>query len=679
VDGGPEGRRDLAGVIAVSDANPRANYHVLLVGVDAYTSRPLGGCVNDIDAMQRVLLGPRMRLAPDRIRRLASPRPGETHETTIAEQPATLDNLRGALAELSSERVAPGDRVFIYYAGHGARVEGSGPGGQWFHREALVPVDCDEQANEPRLLYDFELNELLRKILARTRSVAVVLDCCHAAGATRSALAPDDWRPRFLELPRGGPRGGSLPDPRRGAPPVVERRERLAVSVEDCHVVSACLAHERAQEGSGPDGVRNGLFTRALLAALDAAADVELSAVTWGRIWHALYAGVQQRNPGQHVSMIGNAGREVFGGLPKDGDAGIPVSRSKAGYRIAAGTLAGITPGATLAIYGERPRRFPQLGSNEDREARTGLLEVTAAERATAVATAIGRPFELPPGARARPVAAGEHERLRCAMIPRDPTVESWLARSRLLELVKDPVQAEVRLEHRDGWWFVTDSMHGVGRDAPVLFALKPAELDCARDVLEHYYRYARPLQVAARATDLPGSLTLRVLRCPERKLSAAEAQAGALPEVPSRAERSYLVSSGTQVCFQVENHSAERLRITLLNSAGSGKVQLLGDEIVDAGATHVFWADGALGEPFHMTPPDWADRCIDRLVAIGRTAVEHDLRYLEADQTFLEVVQVRRGAGGATGVVRRPPSLLEHWTAIQVIVETRRWRGPPT
>ena len=30
-------------------------FHVLLIGIDAYTVKPLRGCVNDIDAVQRLL------------------------------------------------------------------------------------------------------------------------------------------------------------------------------------------------------------------------------------------------------------------------------------------------------------------------------------------------------------------------------------------------------------------------------------------------------------------------------------------------------------------------------------------------------------------------------------------------------------------------------------------------
>ncbi len=667
----------------VSDVDHPANYHVLLVGVDDYTNHPLRGCVNDIDAVQRVLLE-RMGLAPAQITRLASPHPDARHHPTeIRSEPATLDNLHAALADLGKPgRVGPTDRVFIYYAGHGARDEFSAEDRR-FHREALVPADWNSGAREPRLLYDFQLNELLAAIVDKTRSVAFVMDCCHAAGATRDFLDPGDWTPRFLELKGDGSRSGPLPAP-RGRPASTGRSEQLAASVEDCQVAAACLAHERAQEGRGSDGASQGLFTRALLAALKSVPDAELGAVTWGRIWQTLYAGVQQSNPGQHATLIGHPGRAVFGGPPAKGDTGIPVSRSNDGYRIEIGTLAGVTVGARLAVYEAQPVFFPRLDSEEDRKERVGLLRVIKADRAIVTAEAEGSAFKLPPGARARLVDPGQKERLRYAMVPRNADVEKQLAGSPLLERVEDPVQADVRLELADGRWCVTDSIHGTGRakvpgtdrgdDTPVLFALLPAELDCARDVLEHYYLYSRPLRVAELADDLPGSLSLRVLQCPQGVVPASEAQTGALSEAPSRAAGSYRVPSGTLVCFEATNQSPHRLRVTLLNAAASGKVQLLGDEILDAGAQHVFWAGGALGSPFQMTPPRGLDRCIDRLVAIGRTSVGHDLSHLRVDRSFAEIIQRSRSAGRGAGA--RPgekASVLEHWTASEVIVETYR------
>lgn len=658
-----------------------ARFHVLLVGVDDYTDAPLGGCVNDIDAVAKLLLGDRVRRRSEEIRRLASPARGARRAAARDEQPATLDNLRAALAELGSNKVSAGDRVFIYYSGHGARVPVVAADGRSFHREALVPADYDARAGELRLLFDYELNELLRAIAARTRSVGVVLDCCHSAGATRDGRDPDR-RSRFLDLSRRPPRR----DPAPGMRGTAADAHALIGAVDDCHVVSACLGHELAKEERGPDQRRHGLLTRALLTALEASPEPDLATMTWGRIWQAMCAHVRERNPWQHPSMIGSAARAVFGGPPVEGDAGLLVSRTDDGYRIAAGTLADITEGAELAIYGEQPAYFPPLGSRTDHADRIGLVRVGRADRATATATAVGAPFDLPAGARGRLVKAGAAARLTCAVVPGAQgdasvaqAIAAQIAASRLLVLVEPPGEPEVTLEYRDGRWLVTDSLHGGGADGPVLFALMPTETDCARAVLEHYHAYARPLRLADRAGDLPGGLALDVLSCPaERVLTRAEAQAASAPGgaaslalARSIGEGTYTLRSGARVCFRVRNESVHLLRVTLLNSAASGKVQLLGDEVVEAGAFHVFWAGNTLGAPFEMSPPEGSRRCIDRMVAIGRTALAHDLRYLQLDTAFADVVRRMRDAGVPRDIGGATP--IEHWTSVRAILETHR------
>jgi hypothetical protein len=655
----------------------RARYHVLLVGIDNYKARPLGGCVNDIDEMQRILLSDRMGVPPEQIRRLASPRPDDPHPGDVPTQPATLDNLRDALDELASDRVQVDDRVFIYFAGHGTRIEGANARGLRFHREALIPSDFDPKASDLRLLYDFEINERLRDIVRRTRQVSLVLDCCHAAGAVRGALDPEDWQPRCLDLSQ-----------RTADPALQDKLERIMGGapdadlspVDDCHVVAACLGHERAQEGRGSDGVPRGLMSRALVSVLDAATDADLPTITWGRIWHAMYAHMQQRTPGQHPMMIGHAGRAVFGGPPTIGDPGIPLSRSGTSYRIEAGEMARVTKGTRIAVYPELPLYFPRLDSTEDREIRSGVLEVVAAKSDSATATPTGPAFELPHGARGRVVASPTASRLRCAVLSsrRMPALQAQLRSSPLLEVIADPVEAEVHLEESNGRWFVTDSVHGVGgnRDRPSLFALQEAELDCARDVLEHYALYARPLQMAALATDLAGQLDLRVLSCPQWQMPAARAQMPELEQAPRHAARAYSLTVGAHVCFQVHNASLRRLRVTLLNSAASGRVQLLGDEVVDPKRTHMFWANSSLGLPFEMTPPRGVSRCIDRLVAIGRTTVGHDLTYLRVDRAFADVIARSRSAGRGVDDGSRATSGPEQWTAAQVVIETGAHTG---
>ena len=101
-------------------------YHVLLVGIDRYPPgyNSLGGCVNDIDAIESLLLEPPgIGIPPEQIRitRLAAVLAGQTSTSRFEAQTLapTKANLIQALKALAGPAVEPSDRVLIYYSGHG--------------------------------------------------------------------------------------------------------------------------------------------------------------------------------------------------------------------------------------------------------------------------------------------------------------------------------------------------------------------------------------------------------------------------------------------------------------------------------------------------------------------------------------------------------------------------------
>lgn len=677
---GQEAPRPVATPQEPAARPPQPGYHVLLIGIDDYAAKPLRGCVNDVDDVQRLLLEEAV-IPPASIRRLASPLPGAAHDTAIESAPATLAAIRAALEALASAEVQPHDRVLIYYSGHGTRAEVT-VGGRTFHREALVPADVDAEPGAPRLLHDFELNALLARIACRTRMITVILDCCCSAGVTRDVPAAGGAT-RFLDLGRDAGLSGATvthdPVPPAGcALPWIEALTRaprgLAGGLDDCQVVAACLDHEAAQETSGPGGRHNGLLTSALVAALSGSDRSEIREVPWGRIWQRVRGDVLARTDRQHPWISGSYTRAVLGGPRHDGDIGLAVERTGDGdYEIDAGSLAGVTAGTRLAVYGDRPPRFPPLDSPEDLAARHTpvLLEVTRAGRAASRARALGAPFDLPPGARARVVRAGEHERLRCVVVPPHADVLRRLRASPLLEIVDDR-DAEVQLVRcPDDRWALADDLHGHG--APPLFTLPAGRLDAAREVLEHYRSYSIPLRMAKRCVDLPGALRLTLLRCPpEGALSPARAQEGSLLEVPAPGGPGYELLAGELFCVHLRSTSDERLRVTLLCAAASGKVQILGEGILDPGAHLVFWAHGELGRPFQACPPRGATEGIDRLVAIGTVDVRHDLRSLAVDRGFASALD-RPGGALREAAPARQVGPLDRWTAAMKTLRTRR------
>jgi hypothetical protein len=209
------------------------------------------------------------------------------------------------------------------------------------------------------------------------------------------------------------------------------------------------------------------------------------------------------------------------------------------------------------------------------------------------------------------------------------------------------------------------------------LFSLSAGEIDRARHVLEHYHRYWQPLRLASLANDLPRALELRVLKCPQGPMPRAiDAQEGDFPALLTRDRDTFVVTRDAQICFAVHNHSTRRLRVTLLNAAASGKVQWLGEDDIEPGAMRTFWSGGTYGAPFRMVTPDNAPMCIDRVVAIGRTQLKHDLRHLCTETTFRDAISVKRGHERKLhdGVTRNTPEaepVLDAWTSAQAIIET--------
>ena len=662
-----------------SNDTTAVNYHALLIGIDAYPTQALLGCVTDIDSIQRVLID-RAKIPPSQITRLVSPHPTPERDTTVTPEPATLANIRAALKKLGSETVGPDDRVFIYYAGHGTRVpvrevdSASFRGEHARFQEALVPVDVEPDGSN--LLFDFEFNALLADIAERTSAVTVILDCCHSSGATRS-LDDSGASSRFIDLTRDGTLTGPIEvtgDQAR----LLDSEDRRTTSdepgrVDDCQIVAACLNHELAKEAPKvvPDGgTRSGLLTRSLVKALDDIPDAELTTVAWGRIWNQVRALVETdpELPSQHPWMTGGLARAWLGGPPNDGDVGFGLVRTPDKpneYVVRAGTVAGITPGARIAVYDDQPAKFPRLGSDDDVRARfsTVLLEVTDANPSQATARAEGEPFDLPSGARGRLVQAGESERLPCAVVPEDSAVVDALAASDLLRVTND-VEALARLEQRDDDWVLTDDVHGARPGDPVLARLGSQEVVAeARRVMEHYVRYAGPLRMAKRCIDLPGALRLTLLACPTDQIEPD--QIPKLREIQTETDRSYSLEHATKFCVRVRNTANQRLKVSLFSSDASGTVTLLGDQIIDGHKIEHFWWASNIGKPFSAAVPSGSQQCIDRLVAIGTTDLDSDLKHLEETNGFGPIRS--RSIVGPPDV--SPPA--DQWTAVETILRT--------
>ena len=607
--------------------------HALLIGIDAYDGDgSLHGCVNDIDAIQRALVD-RLAVPRERITRLASPRHGDAHQTDVPEQPANLQQIRAAFDHLAGDAVARDDRVFIYYSGHGTRAVLRNASGKRYTREALLPKD---KISGPirRFFYDWQLNEAIARISGRCSSVTVILDCCCSSGATRGEqdVADRYWPTRSEESVE---ESESTLSTARGI------TQGLLGLVDRCQVIAACRSDEKAREMSDEQGRTQGNLTRALCRQLALIADGALADLRWGHIWRAIEADVQMANRYQHPWISGSFARRVFGGDPDAaGDVGFGIVEANGIYRVDAGTLAGVTEGAEIAVYGPEPPEFPALQSAQDEAARLGILQVTKADPASAEAVSKG-PLSLVNGARGRLSKSGVAAKLRVALNPHDADWAAELAKSPLLELADG---ADLTLVRTSEGWALTDDIHGVEQGDPFLAIIPLAMKAAARRVVEHYYHYSAPLRMAKACRDLPSMLRLRILDCSSAELSGENAQSPNLPEVAPGSRAPYELANGGKVCFVVENEAPYELSVSLFDLAHSGKVLLLGEERMARNSQHAFWANNTLGQPFEMRISPGRD-VVDRIVALATTRDDVSLRHMVRNKSFEEALEVTRGA----------------------------------
>lgn len=641
-------------------------HHALLIGIDAYDGGgSLAGCVNDIDAIQRVLID-RVKVDRAAIRRLVSPRTGAVHHDDVESHPATLAHIREGLEQLQAA-VEPGDRALIYYSGHGTHhVDGRGVA-----REALLPKDKVHGPHR-RYLFDWELNQRIAAIAKKTDRVTVVLDCCAAEGVTRSGEkargAQDRYWPSDPTL---------LPEEAEAGAPGLRGLAAALTAVPHCQVIAACRAYERARESLDDEARAHGELTRALLAALAEISDEELGELRWGRIWRGVEARVWQANPRQTPWLLGGFGRSVFGfGADGESDVGYRVEAIDGGYRLDVGHLHGVTEGAELAVYASQPLKFPSLGSAADLAARRGRLVVRAAEAGHCVAEAQA-PFALPGDARGRLVRPGPAARLRVCLVPPVAALaERLLAEAPIALDDRNPEVALVR--QPDGAWAITDELFGAGGSAeePTLVSVPRGQLDLLPAILAQYLTYITPVRLARACHDLPGALRLTLLDCKGKTISPSEAPDPQLPPIAGSVRAPYELRDGDELCYLVENRSDATLSVTVIDCAGSGRVQLLGEGSLPAHSRRAFWfcLEGyeELGEPF-VARLRTGRVGLDRLVAIGTTTPRTWLRHLASSTSFVDILGRPRSHGKGSADDRSATQPAERWTSVSTVARITR------
>jgi hypothetical protein len=271
----------------------RHTRHALIIGIGDYADPDvpqLKGTVHDLVSARRMAQA------------MAIP---EANTTVLRDREATADRIRAEIDALLG-RVADGDRVFIYYSGHGTR---------WY--DARLKVDgCTEGllASDGEVLTNVELGQRLAPLAQRADKMMVFYDACFSGG-----VADAPFRTRSLRV------GEELITPkfaRAGAPEVCSkpsnfRSRSLALEMERAQALPENVVHiaaSRPDEVSFDSSAIGGFATASWRdCLLGQAGDIDASgAVTVDEITRCAQAKVsaalagQPGILGQQLTVAGN-------------------------------------------------------------------------------------------------------------------------------------------------------------------------------------------------------------------------------------------------------------------------------------------------------------------------------------------------------------------------------------
>lgn len=246
-------------LILLPAAAARAGDRALLVGIASYGGDSnLNGPRNDVEIVRRALTE-RLGFAKDAV-------------LILPEEQSTKTGIATAFRDWLIRPTRPGDRVFFYYSGHGTQVPDLDHDEEDGKDEALVMIDIAQQRSRAGLLTDDEMDLLLSHLPGR--QVTVVIDSCFSGTIERSLSLDPGAEPhaRWYIAPaeilaEGPPRAAGAATPRERAVMRADAGMSERMPGPELEVWSASAAYQPSYE-TPLDGRWNGVFTRALVAAL---------------------------------------------------------------------------------------------------------------------------------------------------------------------------------------------------------------------------------------------------------------------------------------------------------------------------------------------------------------------------------------------------------------------------
>lgn len=371
----------------------KPGFHALLIGINHYLPNELPsglyyksllGCVQDVNRVE-TFLRQDLGIPPEKITKLTSSAPvsGAEPPEPRSEWP-TYVNIVNAFKRMA-DVARPGDQVFVHYSGHGGRAitteefkEIKGPDGL---DEVLVPMDLGD--SEGRYLRDTELHFLIQDMVKKKLYVTLVLDSCHAGGATRGLLEP--------ELGGAGVRGVGVIDTfKRPTESLVATSKALRdawqagaqqatrnvnvagnwlLEPKGYVLLAACRANEYANEMIFEGHERNGALSYWLVDSLKQIGPD----FTYAMLHTRVLAKVHGQFVAQSPQLQGEGQRVVFDVSERLQLRSVPVISADSGGSILinAGLAQGVERQAQFGIYPTNEADFTNT------EKRLAIVEVT--------------------------------------------------------------------------------------------------------------------------------------------------------------------------------------------------------------------------------------------------------------------------------------------------------------
>ncbi|KAK0431843.1 caspase domain-containing protein [Armillaria borealis] len=241
----------------------RSRFWAVLVGIDAYQSCPLRGCVSDALLVEKYLKE-EIGIPQERIQRLLGSQDTSSDDPSF---PSRTNIVNTLLDLVDNPQIEVGDNIIIYFSGHGSGYspndyhlgdaeDNRSLGGVDGSIEAICPIDRDAiDSSGLRIpdISDREINSIFQQISrSKGHQITFFLDACHSG--THVRCFPEPGTRTVPPLPRA-----SL-------------RRMLHIADENLNMSShvimvACKEYEIAREVESETGY-NGIFTRALIDAL---------------------------------------------------------------------------------------------------------------------------------------------------------------------------------------------------------------------------------------------------------------------------------------------------------------------------------------------------------------------------------------------------------------------------